>query len=247
LEDVYRDVAFPEREERPYVIINMVSSLDGKATAEGKAGTIGSPADRTLMRILRARADAVMVGAGTIRAEKLTLAVPENLSRERKIRGLDPQPLAVIITATGDVPLRENLLSSSPDNLLILASPEASEERLAALSSVASVELVVPEEAETQGPRLDLTVALEILKKQYAVDVLLVEGGPALNHALFSAALADELFLTLAPRLLGGDDEGPGPLTILEGPPILPGKSLEPELVSVYLSGSDLFLRYALR
>ena len=223
----------------------MVASLDGKATVDGKAGAIGSPTDRTLMRTLRARADAVMVGAGTLRAEKLTLAVPENLSREREIRGLNPQPLAVVAAATGDVPLRENLLSSSPDNLLVLASPEASDESLVALSSRASVEVVMPKGTAAQGPRLDLTVALETLKKRYAVDVLLVEGGPALNHALVSTALADELFLTLAPKLLGG--ERPGALTILEGPPIPPGKSSKPEPISIHLSIDELFLRYALR
>jgi 2,5-diamino-6-(ribosylamino)-4(3H)-pyrimidinone 5'-phosphate reductase len=228
------------------VLINMVASLDGKATIDGKAGVIGSPTDRTLMRTLRARVDAVMVGAGTLRAEKLTLAVPENLSWEREIRGLNPQPLAVVAAATGDVPLRENLLSSSPDNLLVLASPEASEECLVALSSQASVEVVMPKgTAATKGPRLDLTVALETLKKRYAVDVLLVEGGPALNHALVSTALADELFLTLAPKLLGG--KRPGALTILEGSPIPPGKSRKPEPISIHLSTDELFLRYALR
>src|SRR5215212_8815849 len=68
-EDVYGGLSFPTREARPYVLINMVCSLDGKASAEdGKSGFIGSPTDRYLMRALRARADAVMIGAGTLRA-----------------------------------------------------------------------------------------------------------------------------------------------------------------------------------
>ncbi len=223
--------------------INVVASLDGKAAVGGKAGSIGSLVDRALMRALRARADAVMTGAGTLRAEKLSLVVPEDLARAREARGLRPQPLAVVATATGDVPLQTNLLCSSPDDLIVLASPETPQERLATLSYHASVE-IVPGAATARGPQLDLKRALEILRERYAVDVILVEGGPALNHALVSSGLADELFLTLAPKLLGG--ERPGVLTILEGP-ALPPRKTEPKLVSVHLSGEELFLRYTLR
>jgi 2,5-diamino-6-(ribosylamino)-4(3H)-pyrimidinone 5'-phosphate reductase len=224
------------------VLINMVASLDGKTTVGGKAGSIGSSVDRTLMRTLRARADAAMVGAGTLRAEKLTLAVPENLARERASRGLEPQPLAVIATATGDVPLRENLLSSSPENLLVLLSPDVPEERLAALSSHASVEAVSRASGANSG--LDLNAALEVLKGRYAVEVLLVEGGPALNHALISAGLAEELYLTLAPKLLGG--ESPDALATLEGPILGSQKGPKAKLISVHLCGHELFLRYGL-
>jgi 2,5-diamino-6-(ribosylamino)-4(3H)-pyrimidinone 5'-phosphate reductase len=224
------------------VLINMVASLDGKTTVGGKAGSIGSSVDRTLMRTLRARADAAMVGAGTLRAEKLTLAVPENLARERASRGLEPQPLAVIATATGDVPLLENLLSSSPENLLVLLSPDVPEERLAALSSHASVEAVSRASGANSG--LDLNAALEVLKGRYAVEVLLVEGGPALNHALISAGLAEELYLTLAPKLLGG--ESPDALATLEGPILGSQKGPKAKLISVHLCGHELFLRYGL-
>jgi 2,5-diamino-6-(ribosylamino)-4(3H)-pyrimidinone 5'-phosphate reductase len=241
-EDVYANVSFPSRQARPYVVINMVSSLDGKATMSGKAGSIGSPTDRLLMSSLRAHADAVMIGAGTLRAEKLTLAVPENCAQAREHRGLEPQPLAVVTTVTGDVPLQENFLGSSPENLLIFASSETPREHLVTLSSHASVEIVA-EESSKPRRQLDIEEALIILKKRYGVNVLLVEGGPALNHALVSSGLADELFLTLAPKLLGG--EGPGTLTILEGPALALEKT-EPKVVSIHFSSEELFLRYAL-
>ena len=245
-EDVYADVSFPARKERPYVVINMVSSLDGKAAISGKAGSIGSPTDRVLMRTLRARADAVMTGAGTLRAERLTLAVPENLARERKARGLRPQPLAVVATSTGEVPLRKNLIGPSPENVLILASPETPHSRLSELSFQGSVEVVAwKDEKETARSRLDLTTALEMLKARYAVDVLLVEGGPALNHALISDGIADEFFLTLAPRFLGGV-HADGSVTVLEGSPLQPKSSPNPKLISVHLSGNELFFRYTL-
>jgi len=224
----------------------MISSLDGKVAISGKAGSLGSCVDRTVMRNLRACADAVMIGAGTLRAEKLTLAIPQSRARSRESRGLRPQPLAVVATATGDVPLQENLLGSRPENLLIFASSKTPEERLATLSSHASVEIVT-EEGSVPGRRLgliDLREAVRILKKRYGVNVLLVEGGTALNHALVSLGLADELFFTLAPKLLGG--ERPGTLTILEGPALSPHNT-EPKLISIHLSGEELFLRYALR
>jgi riboflavin-specific deaminase-like protein len=222
----------------------MITSVDGKAAVGGKAGPIGSPTDRTVMRTLRSHADAVMIGAGTLRAERLTLAVPENLARVRRSHALGPQPLAIVVTVTGDVPLQTNLLGFSPDNLLVLTSPEITEERLAALSALASIE-IVPKEKLAPGSRLDLTRALEVLKKRYAVDVLLIEGGPSLNYALASSGLADELFLTLAPKLLGGAH--PDTLTILEGTSLLPSKSPNPELISVHLSNNELFLRYTLQ
>lgn len=249
MEEVYAGLPFPARETRPYVLVNMVASLDGKASAGGKAGAIGSLIDRALMRILRARADAVMTGARTLRAEKLTLAVPRDLARSRASRGLKPQPLAVLVTGSGEVPLDENLTGASSDNLLVLASPEIPRERLAYLSSRAAVE-VLPEirrkepKGRHTGLRLDLEGALEVLKKRYAVDVLLVEGGPTLNHAFVVDGLADELFLTLAPKLVGGSR--PENITVLEGPP-LPPRAADPNLLSVYLSGDELFLRYALR
>jgi|SRR5215211_4637643 len=109
-------------------------------------------------------------------------------------------------------------------------------------ASHASVEIVANETSKP-GRQLDLEEALRTLKNRYAVKVLLVEGGAALNHALVPSSLADELFLTLAPKLLGG--ERPGALTILEGPALAPQKK-EPTLVPMHLSGGELFLRYTL-
>jgi riboflavin-specific deaminase-like protein len=222
------------------VVINMVASLDGKVAADGKAGSIGSPIDRAIMRTLRANADAVMIGAGTLRAEKLRLDVPEHLARARKSLSLRPQPLAVIATESGDLPLDTNLLGYSPDNLLVLVSPNTPEERIAAFSARASVEVV---REETLTLRADPRVALEILKSRYGVGVVVVEGGPALSYSLVRKNLADELFLAMAPKLLGGDRAGA--LTILEGP-TLPPQIPGPEIVSVHLAGDELFVRYTL-
>jgi riboflavin biosynthesis pyrimidine reductase len=216
---IYEDLELPpagRREaSRPYVIINMVSSVDGKTAVHGKAAGLGSRIDRQTMRNLRSHADAVMIGANTLRAEKLSLGIDGPSDK--------PQPLAIIATTTGDVPLESNLLLGEGQEVLLLSPRELPGYR---------------------GGDLDLGEALEILKAGYGVDVLLVEGGPTLNHALISRGLADELFLTLVPKLLGsGISES---RTILDGGP-LPPETPAPDLLSVHLAVDELFLRYALR
>jgi riboflavin-specific deaminase-like protein len=224
----------------------MVCSLDGKSAVDNRAGSIGSLIDRTLMRTLRAQADAVMIGAGTLRAEKLRLDVPEDMGRARVARGLEPQPLAVVATNSGNIPLKENLLDYSPDNLVILVSSESPKDSISGLSQLATVE-VVPSRAEREpaaeeGSVLDPGFALTALRERYGVGLLLVEGGPVLNHALISSNLADELFLTLSPRLVGGERSP----TILEGPNLPPPVGQARNLTSIYLADDEVFLRYTL-
>jgi 2,5-diamino-6-(ribosylamino)-4(3H)-pyrimidinone 5'-phosphate reductase len=246
-EEVYQDISFPRNAvARPYVLINMVCSLDGKTAVDNRAGSIGSSIDRALMRTLRAQADAVMIGAGTLRAEKLRLDVPEDLARARVSRGLEPQPLAIVATNTGNIPLKENLLGHVPDNLVVLVSSETPKDSISALSLLATVE-VVPSRAEREPATversvLDPIVALEMLREHYGVGLLMVEGGPTFNHALISTNLVDELFLTLSPRLLGGEKSP----TILEGPNLPPSVGQALNLTSLYLADDEIFLRYTL-
>lgn len=87
---------------------------------------------------------------------------------------------------------------------------------------------------------------MSLLKQRHAVRILLVEGGPSLNHALITEGLVDELFLTLSPKLLGGKGEGSGPLTILEGLALDPDETAQLNPISIHLSGRELFLRYSL-
>ena len=233
---VYEDLVLPpagRREDaRPYVITNTVSSVDGRTTMGGKAAGIGSSTDRRTMRTLRSKVDAVMIGAGTLRAEKLSLGLdgPDGL----------PQPLAIIVTDSGEVPLEEHLIVEEGQDVLILlsdAAPGRVVERLRALAPV------VKTPADSTGV-VDLEEALRILEAERGVESLLVEGGPALNHALFSRNLVDELFLTVAPELLGGS--AAGTLTLLRGPEIPARGRPTLELVSVHLAAAELFLRYSL-
>jgi riboflavin-specific deaminase-like protein len=228
-EDLELPPAGPRGDARPYVIINAVSSVDGRTTLEGKAAAIGSRTDRRTMRTLRSKVDAVLIGAGTLRAEKLSLGLddPEGL----------PQPLAIIVTDSGEVPLEEHLVVEEGQEVLILlsdASPESVVERLRAVAPV----MKAP--ADPTGA-VDLARALPALEAERGVGSLLVEGGPGLNHALISRNLVDELFLTVAPRLLGGSAERT--LTLLRGPTLPARPTLD--LVSIHLADGELFLRYS--
>ena len=231
---VYEDLELPPTGHRdavrPYVIINTVSSVDGRTTMEGKAAGIGSRTDRRTMRTLRSKVDAVMIGAGTLRAEKLSLGLdgPDGL----------PQPLAIIVTGSGEVPLEEHLVVEEGQEVLILLSdavPRGVFERLRALAPV----MEAP--ADSTGA-VDLARALLALEARRGVESLLVEGGPGLNHALISRNLVDELFLTVAPQLLGGSAERT--LTLLRGPTLRDRPTLD--LVSIHLADGELFLRYSI-
>lgn len=242
-EDLWDRTRDTHLSQRPRVIMNMVSSLDGKAVIGDKAGAIGGESDRRLMRVLRSRADAIMIGAGTLRAEKISLSIPEDLVQARVSRGLPEQPLHIIL-CNERVPKLENAINPIKNNIILIVGERADFERLR--HSRPEVREVVRSPANSQG-RVDLNIALSTLRKDRGVDLLLVEGGPSLEHSLLSSGLADELHLTLAPKLIGGDSEPPA--TIVSGS-LLPGKENNHELLSIHASyedaEQDLFLRYQL-
>src|SRR5215218_3299628 len=84
--------------DRPYLALNMVATVDGRASVNGSAVGIGSPADKHLMRELRAEADVVLHGAGTVRADPLSARVPTEFAAQRLVRGMSEQPLGAIVT-----------------------------------------------------------------------------------------------------------------------------------------------------
>ena len=233
---IYEDLNLPPSwhgdAARPYVIVNTVSSVDGRTAMEGKAAGMGSRIDRQTMRTLRSKADAVMIGAGTLRAEKLSLCLDPSDGA--------PQPLAIIVTDTGNVPLEEHLIVTGEQEVLILLSEAAPKGVVERLRKLAPVMRAL---ADSTGA-VDLEKALPTLKAERGVDVVVVEGGPGLNHALISRNLVDELFLTVAPELLGGTPAET--LTLLRGPTLSASERPALELVSIYLAAGELFLRYTL-
>lgn len=211
-------------------MINMVCSVDGRTAIGGKASSLGTTTDKRVMRTLRSKADAVMIGGGTLRAERLSLGLDQSDDA--------PPPLAIIVTNKGDIPLEENLIVTGGQEVLILLSDVAPDGLVEELGKLAPV-MRAP-----AGPTgtVDLQEALRALKAERGVESLVVEGGPSLNHALISRNLVDEFFLTVAPELLGGTASQT--LTLLRGPELAARPNLE--LLSVHLAENELFLRYSL-
>ncbi|HET7477973.1 MAG TPA: dihydrofolate reductase family protein [Rubrobacteraceae bacterium] len=237
VEDLYTDIEFPDHNitdpSLPYVVINMVSSLDGKAALNGVANGIGGPADRRVMRNLRSRADAVLRGAGTLRAEKISAGVPEDLARRRMSEGRPAQPLELILSRSDTASL-SNLLNASSGTVALVTQDRGPVKNLEDMERI-----VVP--ARPDG-LVDLVKAMIILKRDHGLSVILLEGGPSLNHALISSGLVSELFLTLSHRLLGGSQDQI--LTLLNGQPLPPELSTPLRLISAHLTDDEWFLRY---
>jgi riboflavin-specific deaminase-like protein len=222
---------------RPYLVLNMVSTTDGRATVEGRSGPIGNAADRELFHALRTTVDAVMAGAGTVRVERYRRLVREESARQvRRRRGLEEEPWAVIVSGrlalAADIPI----LCDPGARVVVVTSSAAS---LQQPEGGAQIEYIRSREEGL----LDLPSAMSELCERFGVRTVLCEGGPHTNSQLLADGLVDELFLSLSPKLAGGDvtDEA---LRIVAGPSIDP--PLEMELISAFECDSHLFLRYRL-
>lgn len=243
-EEVYSDLALPDPVERgdgsavrPYVVLNMVSTLDGRVSVDGKASPIGGAVDRLLMRNIRCAVDAVMVGAGTLRSEEINLGVPKALSEVRAAKGLPDQPLAVILAGSLDLPLHRRVFRASANEFVVFAG-EAAPERTLREASDLGFRVYASRGSRYPEPAM----VLRTLREDLGVRRLLVEGGPTVNGALLSSGLVDELFLTLSPKISGSDG---APLAVFETPPE-PFVGMKPASVYSSFHEGELYLRYTL-
>ena len=221
------DLAPPHR---PYLVLNMICTIDGRAAVGGSTRLISSPADRAVFHHLRTQADAVMVGAGTLRAERYARLVRDAGLREKRRReGLAPDPLACLVSGRLDLPPDLPLLGDPDTRALVLtaARGELGPGR-------ASVEYL-----RADASPLDMPAMLGRLRAEWGVRSVLCEGGPTLNGGLLRDGMVDELFLTVAPLLAAGDAP-----TIATGPP-LPGLP-RARLLWALEDAGELFLRYRL-
>jgi riboflavin biosynthesis pyrimidine reductase len=219
-------------DERPCTYVNFVSSVDGRATLAERSGGLGDDGDRAMFHGLREQVDAVLVGTGTLRTERYGRILGKPERRERRLkRGMSPEPLAVIVTRTGDVPTDIPLLAEPEARVVIFAPAD-----IDTTGCAAQVDVVKLDPGE-----LTQTTALRRLRADYHVQTLLCEGGPTLFGALLQEDAADELFLTLPPKLAGG---GRGP-TITSGPELMEARDLD--LIWLLERNGSLYLRYSLR
>jgi len=222
---------------------NFVSSLDGVVAGAGIApGTIsmGSEADRFVMGLLRAFAEVVLIGAGTLRpdprhrwtAERVYPPAAAEFALLRASLGLPPEPPLVVVTATGRLPALTALTPGS----LVIATPAGAEALRGGLPDTA--ELVVP----AGGVAIPPDAIVGVLRERGHGRVL-TEGGPQLFGELVRARLVDELFLTTSPALFGGAPPAIG-MTGRLSPAGEP--RARAELLSLRRHGSHLFARYRL-
>jgi len=211
---------------RPYLILNFATTLDGRAAIAGRSGPIGSATDTEMLQRLRTRVDAVMIGAGTMRAERYGRMVSDQQLRAYRERtGLAHDPLGVIVSNRLELPWDAPLFTDGGGRVVIFTASDQDPPQTAT-----PVTLV----RHPEGVELDR--ALEWLLKERGIRSVLCEGGPTLHGRLREGGLADELFLTIAPKIAGG--EGP---RVLEG--ALPEVD-EVDLAWLLESKGELFARY---
>src|SRR3954468_2227126 len=195
--------------ERPLVGMNFVATVDGRATIAGRSGPIGSDTDTEMLVGLRSRFEAVMIGAGTMRAERYG----------------PMKPLLVLVSGRLDLPWDAPIFTEDAGEALIFTASETEPPETAA-----TVEVVRHEGA------VNLSEALRHLRQERGIRALLSDGGPHLHEQMQADGLVDDLFLTIAPKLSGG-----------EAPRIIEGAL--PRVVGLEMAGlleehGELFARY---
>jgi riboflavin biosynthesis pyrimidine reductase len=254
LGSLYGPLRTPRHTARPHVIGNFVASLDGVVSLgiPGKAGggeiSGFNRHDRMVMGLLRAAADTVVIGAGTLRASSADhvwtadYIYPQLADAYHQLRaalGKPEPPLNVVVTGSGEIDLERRLFrSDAVPSLIVTTAAGARCLRDRDLPSSVRVEAVAED-----GP-LCAQAVLDAVGCGRKSDLVLVEAGPRLMSDFFAERVLDELFLTLAPQVAGRNGE-------IHRPGVVSGKSFAPEdpvwgtLVGLKRGGDHLFLRYA--
>ncbi len=222
---------------RPKVSVNFAITADGKVSTRKKTPSgFTSENDKRRFREIRAAADAVLVGVGTVKADNMSMGVSDPaLQSARQKRGQSAQPLRVIVSASGRFDPKAKIFAS-PGAPIVIFSTQAMPERTRAwLAAKADVWLF--EKA------VDLAELMRILRVDYKIRSVICEGGPTLFRSLLEADLVDTLHLTWAPVIFGGREA-----STLTG---LPGEFL-PHLVRFKLAsqevlGTECFLTYRIK
>jgi riboflavin biosynthesis pyrimidine reductase len=194
---LYAADARPRVADRPWLLANMISSLDGATHVDGLSGGLASPADRVTFRAIRAVADVILVAAGTARSEQYhPIATNPEIASMRAARGQRERPRLAIITRHLDLDLDGELfLAEEPP--VVLTTEHAPTARVRHAEGRTTV-------LQFPGDRVDIAAALRAIG-ELGADVVLSEGGPTLIGQLAAADVLDELCLSVSPLIVGGD------------------------------------------
>jgi riboflavin biosynthesis pyrimidine reductase len=226
--------ARPAPADRPWLLVNMIGTVDGAATdAGGLSGGLGGQADKLVFSAVRAVADVIVAGSTTVVAEDYGPPRPSaQVEHQRLARGQAAAPRIAVVSASLHIDPGKRLFQEAPHAArpVILTVARADADRRRALEAVADM-LVVGDD------RVDWRRALEVLRSSLGAGVVLAEGGPSTIGQLVAHDLVDEMCLTVAPALAGG----PAP-RIAQAPS---GTGLVPlDLDRVLTADGYLFLRY---
>jgi len=255
LQQVYQgDWAIPEFEDRPYVYSNFVLSHDGRISFNepghygGGEVSGGSPHDMWLMGMLRARADAVMVGDITLKLEPEHIWTHqyifpgdnENFVDLRRKEGRATYPLQVFLSLTGEINWDSAVFGSADYHVLIATTSEGAARVAAEKRGDAQVDVIAHDRSS-----VDLRELVSHLRKKYGVKSLLVEGGPRAYGSAIVDRVIDDEFLTLSPIVVGNDrsknKNRPG---LYEGIAFTPDDAVRMVPISIRRNGEFLFVRY---
>jgi riboflavin-specific deaminase-like protein len=226
--EVYAAVR-PRPDGRPWVLTDMVSSLDGAVAVDGRSGGLGGPGDRRVFHALRGLADLILVGAATVRAEAYgPVQIPPELQESRVMRGQTPVPRLAIVSRHLDLDLSAPLFTESDPPPIVVTAPGSAVARRAEIAARADLLLA------GQADDVDLGAALAAFCEM-GIELVVCEGGPTINGQLLEAGLLDELCLTLAPKLVGGRER-----RVVDGThPVLENF----DLAHLLAEGDELYLR----
>ena len=251
---LYGCLRMPLPHTRPHVFSNFVTTLDGVVSLNTKGHASGgdisgfSAQDRMVMGLCRAIADVVIIGAGTLAADRrhvwtAAAIFPELANEYRQLSealGQHGPPLNVIVSGSGKVDLRMPLFTSGEVPALIITT-SAGEKRLREQSGPASVDIrAIRGSANTISASAILAEVIRVRPGKR----ILVEGGPRLLGDFYAEQLIDEQFLTLAPQI-AGRDAGDRRLSLVMGKRFAPGDPLWGTMIDARRGSSHLFLRYA--
>ncbi|ORA18584.1 pyrimidine reductase family protein [Mycobacterium arosiense] len=191
--------AYPEH-DGTWVRANFITSVDGGATSGGSSGAMGGPGDRFIFNLLRELADVIVVGAGTVRVEGYSGAQLSVTQRQhRQARGQTEVPQLAIVTGSGNVSRDMAVFTRTEVQPLVLTCTAALEQIRRALGGLCEVLDCSGSDPET----VDEAALLMALGAR-GMRRILTEGGPTLLDRLIRRDLLDELCLTIAPCLVGG-------------------------------------------
>ncbi|QSB06350.1 pyrimidine reductase family protein [Natronoglycomyces albus] len=196
----------PPAEAESWLRVNFVTSADGAVEVEGRSGGLSGTADKRVFKVLRARCDVLLAGAGTVKAENYReLVLDQGRTAWRRAHGMEDVPIMAVVSGSASLDPGSELFTKAPRRPIVICSAAAPTERVRDLRQVADV-------IAAGDDGIDFPAAIAALRKR-GLKQILCEGGAMTFGYLSAANLVDELCLTVSPLLTG-----PGASRISAGP-----------------------------